>query len=132
MKVEYTLPGLMPDPRAVLAPQSEERPEEAFRSHLSERRVPEIADWRMLLRLNLPAAGATRIGPPPAPNGVDSRDGESQRAWWRTMLHRHTNNIDAGPEGDVPASLQRMLRLLLESQRNEDRIFARHFAEGED
>jgi hypothetical protein len=132
MKVDYTLPGLLPDPPAAPATQSEERTAEAFRSHLSQLRVPEIADWRTLLRLNLPAAGATGLGPPPAPNGVDSRDGESQRTWWRAMLHKHTNAINAGPEEDNQASVHRMLQLLLESQRGEERIFARHFAEGGD
>jgi hypothetical protein len=132
MKVDYTLPGLLPEPPAPPAAQSEERPEGAFRSHLSQPRVPEVTDWRALLKLDVPAAGATRLGPPPTPSGVDSRGGESQRAWWRAMLHKHTSAIDAGPEDDSAAWVHRMLQLLLESQRSEDRIFARHFAEGRD
>jgi len=129
MKVDYTLPGLLPEPPATPSAQSEKPPEEAFRSQLSQLRVPEITDWRALLRLDVPAAGATRIGPPPTPSGVDSRDGESQRTWWRTMLHKHANAIDAGPEEDSAAPVHCMLQLLLESQRSEDRIFARHFGE---
>ena len=132
MKIDYTLPGLLPDPPATTAAQSGKPPEEAFGSHLSQLRVPEITDWRALLRLDVPAAGATRIGPPPTPSGVDSRDGESQRTWWRTMLHKHANALDAGLEDDSGESVHRMLQLLLESQRSEDRIFARHFAEGRD
>ena len=131
MKVDYTLPGLLPDPPAAPDTQPEGGTPEAFRSHLSQLRVPEIADWRVLLRLNVPAAGAVRIGPPPAPNGVDSRDGESQRTWWRAMLQKHTTACDERPE-ERGAPVQRMLQLLLESQRGEDRIFARHFAEGGD
>jgi hypothetical protein len=48
------------------------------------------------------------------------------------MLHKHTNGIDAGADEDTSAPVRRMLQLLLEAQRSEDRIFARHFAEGED
>jgi hypothetical protein len=133
MKVDYTLPGSLPDTPLAPATPSGERPAEAFRSQLQQLRVPEITDWRALLRLNIPATGGARMGPPPAPNGVDSRDGESQRAWWRAMLQKHTQaHTGPGAEEDGQAPVRLMLDLLSESQRREDEIFARHFAEGGD
>jgi hypothetical protein len=131
MKVNYTLPGLLPE--ATVAPVNElgEHPGEAFSLQLQRLRVPEVTDWRVLLRLNAPTAGATGIGPPPMPSGIALRDGASQRAWWRSTLHRHAPPQDQDVDsGSVP--VQRMLGLLSESQRREDEIFARHFAERED
>jgi hypothetical protein len=139
MKVNYTLPGLLPEATAAPATESGERPASPFATQLQRLRAPEIADWRALLRLNIPPAGATGIGPPPAPNGIDLRDGVSQRAWWRGMLHGHMHLLESagqdaasGTETDSHPPVQRMLESLLESQRREDEIFARHFAEDGD
>jgi hypothetical protein len=61
---------------------------------------------------------------------MESRDGVSQRAWWRAMLHKHRAVFQNSANGAVP--VQRMLGLLQEAQGREDEIFARHFTERED
>src|SRR5215831_9053450 len=130
MKVNYTLPGLLPE--ATPAPVTEtDTVAEPFGAYLNRLRAPDFTDWRELLRLNVPQAGATSIAPPQTPRGTDLRDGVSQRAWWRGMLQKHTREEAlAGAEPDIHPSIQRMLTLLLESQQREDEVFARYFAEG--
>jgi len=123
MKVNYTLPGLMPD--AAPSPVAEPGDGEPFVAHLQRLRIPDVTDWRAVLRLNTAPAGATAIAPPPAPGGIGVRDGATQRAWWRNFMERQQSN----PAADK--SVQRMIGLLAESQRREDEIFARHFAEQE-
>jgi hypothetical protein len=134
MRVNYTLPGLLPDASAT---DAGDRPATLFSEHLQLLRAPKFTDWRTLLRLNAPPAGVAGIDAPPAPHGVDSRDAASQRAWWHTMLQKHQAAVDirdADPSGDstLDPSVRRMLAWLSESQRCEDEIFARHFKEAED
>jgi hypothetical protein len=136
MKVNYTLPGLLPEQMEPAAGTGE-RAAEPFGAQLQRLRVPDVTDWRDVLRLNTPPGGNTSLGPPPAPSGTESRDGASQRAWWRGMLHKHMSSQSDAPQETVSGmsasgqtSVQRMLGLLQESQRLEDQIFARHFAEG--
>jgi hypothetical protein len=131
MRVNYTLPGSLPD---VYTTDAGDREAMLFSEHLQMLRAPKFTDWRTLLRLNTPPAGLAGIDPPPAPNGVDSRDAASQRAWWRTMLQKHQGSFgnDAGDtistsESCLDPSVSRMLNWLSESQRCEDEFFARHF-----
>jgi hypothetical protein len=132
MKVNYTLPGLLPEAAPAPLPETDSVVE-PFGAYLNRLRAPDFTDWRELLRLNIPPAGATSIAPPPTPLGVDARDGVSQRAWWRGMLQKHTREEAlAGTESDSHSSVQHMLTLLLESQQREDEVFARYFAEGRD
>jgi hypothetical protein len=136
MRVNYTLPGLLPD---ASTPDAGDRPAMLFSEHLQLLKAPEFTDWRTLLRLNSPPAGLAGIDPPKAPQGVDSRDAASQRAWWRSMLQKHQEPLDRGegdalPQGDstFDPSVRHMLDWLSESQRCEDEIFARHFTEADD
>jgi hypothetical protein len=136
MRVNYTLPGLLPDASAT---DTGDRPAMLFSEHLQLSKAPEFTDWRTLLRLNAPPAGLAGIDAPQALQGVNSRDAASQRAWWRTMLQKHQGPIesdygdavrDSGSTADP--SVGRMLDWLSQSQRCEDEIFARHFTESED
>jgi hypothetical protein len=141
MRVDYTLPGVLPEvtPTAAPAMESGEGETQPFGAHFQRLQVPDVTDWRVVLRLNTLPGGAANIGPPAPPYGIDSRDGASQRAWWRGMLYKHARSFENGrqatssqTEADGHASVARMLGLLSESQRCEDAIFARHFAEGRD
>jgi len=130
MKVNYTLPGLLPEAAPAPLPETDSVVE-PFGAYLNRLRAPDFTDWRELLRLNIPPAGATSMAPPPTPRGIELRDGVSQRAWWRGMLQKHTREeAIAGTESDSHPSVQRMLTLLMESQQREDEVFARYFAEG--
>lgn len=125
MKVNYTLPGLLPESSPKPTAELGERAAESFGTQLQRLRAPQHTDWRTLLRLDQPPAGAGDIGPPPTPSGIHMRDGAFQRAWWRAVLGKHVRLL----ESTSPEPVQRMLGLLLESQRLEDEVFARHFAE---
>jgi hypothetical protein len=136
LRVNYTLPGLLPDTSPT---DAGDRPAMLFSEHLQQLKAPEYADWRTLLRLNVPPAGLAGIDPPKAPHGVDSRDAASQRAWWRNMLQKHQEPLDcdgddASSQGGstLDPSVRHMLDWLSESQRREDEIFARHFTEADD
>jgi hypothetical protein len=134
MKIDYTLPGVLPGIDA--KPSTDvARPSESFGSRLKRLRTPETANWRSVLRLDASPEGATSIGPPPIPLGVEARDGVSQRAWWRAMLDKHTRltgGAAAATEAPDHAAVRRMLAYLLEGQRLEDQMLARHLAEGTD
>ena len=125
MKIDYTLPGSLPELTAVAIPQRGEVPEEPFGEQLRRLRAPQVTNWRDVLRLNAPSAGSRSLAPPAVPAGLEARDGLSQRAWWRGMLQKH--KAPAASNRAVP--LERMLQFLQESQQLEDQIFARHFAE---
>jgi hypothetical protein len=136
MRVNYTLPGVLPD-----APAGEagERPAALFGEHLRRLQAPQVTDWRAVLRLNAPPGGLTGIAPPPAPHGIEVRDGASQRSWWRNMLLKHQDSLleqdgerAAEAESAAASPTRRMIDWLSESQRSEDEIFARHFAEASD
>jgi len=127
MKVDYTLPGLLPE--SALAARADVEYEEQnppFGAQLQRLRAPATADWRAILRLGLTPPGFGSLSAPPVPQGVTLRNASAQRAWWRNLLHRHSSN----PARSQPA-IDDMLNLLQEAQRREDRIFARHFAEDE-
>jgi hypothetical protein len=130
MKVNYTLPGMLPEASRMPAADGGEPAVESFGTQLQRLRAPEFTDWRRLLRLDVPPAGLAGIGPPPAPHGIDWRDGASERAWWRGMLQKHAalpESADSDPDDERP--VERMLRYLQESQQREDEIFTRQVAE---
>jgi hypothetical protein len=134
MRLNYTLPGLLPEEPPPPAEETGERPVVPFGAHLQRLSAPEFKDWRTLLRLNAAPAGLAGVGPPKAPHGIESRDGASQRAWWRRMLEKHAGPLesDCNNDANIDLSVQRMLGWLSESQRREDEIFARYFAEAAD
>jgi hypothetical protein len=125
MKVNYTLPGLLPE----AVPQSSGESgahTEPFGAHLQRMRTPERTDWRSVLHLNAAPAGSAGIGPPPAQHSASASDGASERGWWRAALDRHTRQASGSP---VPSSVHDMIALLTRAQRLENEVFARHFAE---
>jgi hypothetical protein len=133
MKVNYTLPGMLPEASRAPSAETGELAAEPFGVQLQRLRAPEFTDWRALLRLDAPPAGLAGIGPPPAPPGIDWRDGASERAWWRGMLQKHTALFESqGADPGSERAIGRMLSCLQESQRREDEIFARQVAEGGD
>jgi hypothetical protein len=135
MRVNYTLPGMLPE---ASAKETGDSPAMLFSEHLQLLQAPHFADWRTLLRLNAPPAGLAGIDAPPTPLGVDSRDAASKRSWWHTMLQKHRGPIDdetdaaSNDNSTLDQPVRRMLDWLSESQRCEDEIFARHFTEAED
>lgn len=130
MKVNYTLPGLFPESRIESGQEPGiTAPEESFGSQLQRLRVPEITDWKQVLRLGMPSDGLTALAPPPAPYGLDPRDPASQRAWWRGMLQKHL--AASVPKQATNDPVANMLGSLLDAQRREDEVFARHFTESE-
>jgi hypothetical protein len=133
MKVNYTLPGMLPEASRMPAAEVGERALEPFGAQLQRLRAPEFTDWRKLLRLDAPPAGLAGIGPPPAPQGIGWRDGASERNFWRGMLQKHAPLLEeSDTDPDREPAVQRMLTYLQESQWREDEIFARQVAEGRD
>jgi hypothetical protein len=133
MKVNYTLPGMLPEAARTPAAEAGEHGLEAFGTQLQRLRTPEFTDWRTLLRLDAPLAGLAGIGPPPVPRGVGWREGASGRSWWRGMLRKHAALLESSdPDTDDEPPVQRMLAYLQESQQREDEIFARQMAEEKD
>ena len=125
MKVNYTLAGSLPESGIAGADGTgAASPSESFAAHLNRLRVPDVTDWKQVLRLDPDSAGMAALGPPSVPMGIDSRTGSEQRAWWRGMLQKHMPLANGDAAGY-------MLQRLAEYQRSEDTIFARHFAEGE-
>jgi hypothetical protein len=132
MRVNYTLPGLLPtDP----SPAETARPGDSpFRARLSAVPTPRWANWRNLLRLDEAPESAASIGPPPRPPGLDVHDAAAQRLLWRQMLDRRIAALEAG--GDFASradaqAVERMLALLARFREVEDEIAARHLAESE-
>ncbi len=121
MKIDYTLPGLLPAPVAPPAPS--ESTGLAFRSRLAMLRPQPRADWRELLRLD--RAPAAPIGPPPRPAGLESTEGPAQRAQWQHMLERHSALLPAGGEA---GPVGRMMALLFNLRDMQQAVVARHLA----
>lgn len=133
MRVQYSLPGLVPRPVAPAAPDIQ--PGESFASRIEKLRAARAPDWRDILQLDARPAGAQHIGPPPRPLDLDSRDGIEQRAYWRRMLDNHVRAFEdasgsAAGSREAPA-IQRMLSLLVAMQRAGDAVVARHLAEAQ-
>jgi hypothetical protein len=137
MKVNYTLPGVLPETFPAEGTEAGEHAGEPFATRLQRLQIPDLTDWRSVLRLDVPADGVTTIAPPVSPDGIGPGDGISRRTWWRGMLQRHSHlmesaRLEIGSEVDDQVCMQRMLTILLEAHQREEEIFARYFAEHED
>jgi len=137
MKIDYTLPGVLPEHVAPTSPESPASYAQTFGEQFRRLRSAQKSDWREILHLDAPVRGADALEPPPVPHGLHTADAASTRAWWRTMLQRHSADLAKGeeerwstPDDDGPL-VSRMLNLLRESQQREDQILARTFIEGE-
>jgi hypothetical protein len=129
MRVHYTIPGLAPLPDPAPAPHAPEKA--SFQSRLRRLSVSLPRNWRDLLRLNVPPAAATLIGPPPRPPTLETGDAARERIRWRIMLDAHTRALQ-GSQQDAAGelrSVERMLALLNEYRRLEDAVVARHISE---
>ena len=132
MRVQYTLPGIIPPPVATgtgeIAVQGP-----SFRSRIRRLTGPVTMTWKRLLRLDRPGDPAI-VGPPPKPASMEVRDVASTRARWRELIERHgrlfnDNVLDfvaLGVQRDSDlARLHRMMSLLAHYQSGEDAIVAR-------
>ena len=135
MRVNYTLPGFLP---AEATPTEPKRPGDSpFRARFTLVPAARWADWKSLLRLDLPPVNASTIGPPPKPPGLEIQDAASQRLMWRQMLDRHLDRpeddrSDADPAaGSGYHAIGRMLTLLMRFQDVEGEVASRHLAERE-
>src|SRR5215472_1906057 len=106
MRVNYTLPGMLPEASRARGADAAEQVVEPFGAQLQRLRAPDFTDWRALLRLDAPPPGLAGFGPPPAPQGIEWRDGVSERAWWRGLLRKHAAASDVDPR------VERMLAYL--------------------
>ena len=126
MRVNYTLPGLLPTEPS---PTETARPGDSpFRARLNAVPTPKWANWRSLLRLDEAPESAASIGPPPRPPGLDIGDPAARRLLCRQLLDRRIAALEDGV--DTPA-VARMLALLMRFREVEDEIVARHLAESE-
>ncbi|HWR49889.1 MAG TPA: hypothetical protein VN428_02210 [Bryobacteraceae bacterium] len=132
MKVQYSLPGLVPRPIAP-AP-AEMQPGESFQSRLETLRSASAPDWREVLQLGLRPAGAQHIGPPPRPVDLELRDGIEQRGYWRRMLEARVRAFEnsggsAATSREEAGAVHKMLSLLMAMQQAADSVVARHLSE---
>jgi hypothetical protein len=135
MRVNYTLPGLLP---AETTPAETGRTGDSpFRARLSLVPAPRWLNWKSLLRLEEPPLNAASIGPPPRPASFNVEDAATERLIWRQMLDRLVEAVgDAAPAGDSASGgdtqpVERMLALLMRFRDVEDAMAAQHLAEAE-
>lgn len=133
MKVQYSLPGLVPRPVAPAGPDIQ--PGESFVSRMEKLRAAKTPDWREILQLNTLPAGAQHVGPPPRPFDLGLRDAVEQRSYWRRMLDDRVRAFElsgggtSGSQG--AAAVRRMLSLLVAMQRASDAVVTRHLSEAQ-
>jgi len=131
MRVNYTLPGLMPmEPAPAEVSRTGDSP---FRGRLGIAPAPRWLNWRNLLRLEDVPVNALTIGPPPRPGGFEPSDPLTMRVVWRRMLDRHVEAVGSDPEPSRPdtQAIERMLAVLMRFRDDEDEMIARHLAESE-
>lgn len=88
--------------------------------------------WRQLLRINRGAQVDPLLSPPLSPAGFSATNSASERNIIRRMLDNHASNTESAASGDRSAgqtgrgqSVERMLTLLAEGQREHDNLMAR-------
>ena len=123
MRIQYTLPGLMPTPSPVEAP---EQFPGTFKATMRRVRSTSRSNWRRLLRLDRHGSVGISVGPPPRPVGLEMRDAAYERTRWRGMLEQKTAAFEQGPGTEA---IEQMLQLLLTYQQQEDSISARSLVE---
>jgi hypothetical protein len=131
MRVNYTLPGLMPmEPSPAEVSRTGDSP---FRARIGIAPAPRFLNWRSLLRLEQVPVNAAVIGPPPRPAELDSTDAATMRVNWRRMLDRQVESFAASADPSRPdtQAIERMLSLLMRFRDDEDDVTARRLAESE-
>src|SRR5262245_13050521 len=123
MRVQYTLPGLLPSPTPVDGPDQFPG---TFKTTIRRVKTASLSGWRRLLRLDGVAGLGITVGPPPRPAGFEMRDVASERLRWRGMLEQKVTCFEQAP-GMEP--VEQMLQLLLAYQHQEDSISARSLSE---
>ena len=137
MRVEYTLPGMLPAVTRRFATHEVKRPS-LFRSrlHVLSSQLP--VSWRHVLRVDRPGPAQALLGPPPLPPTIEMRDVAGERVRWRDLLERHSRPfrepwgiaaVAAGIDAAGIRSMQRMIGVLLRLQELEDGVVARHLSE---
>ena len=124
MRIEYTLPSLIPTP----APETTQTPEQfpgSFANAVRKSRTPARTNWRQLFHLD----SNPTLPPPRKPVGLEMRDAASERGRWRRMLDQGARNFDGLTDKRGAERIGRMLNLLMEYQQHELRISARSMNE---
>ena len=131
MRVHYTLPGMQPSRSTQAVTSQEITP--SFKSRLRRLSTSLPLSWKRMLRLDQPTFNATLFGPPPRPPTLELKDAASERLRWRNLLERQSRSF-VGLKAESQSvqelrSVQRMLNLLLNYQRMEDAVIARHLTD---
>lgn len=123
MKINYTLPGLVPE--TDVGKEIVESFDSPFKNRMEafERKQP--VAWRDLLGLNRQAPDPSQVAAPPPSN---SSEAAAIRQQWRDLLGRHASADSL--QGAAPP-VQRMMRLLATYQKESDRLFSMGLAETE-
>jgi len=131
MRVQYTLPGLIP----VETPAIENETGALFRAKLTVAVTPRGLDWQDLLRLDRLPASASAIGPPPGSDLAGSRDAAAERLRWEQMLNRQIDSLESSSEPEGAAekgrrrAIERMLALLVRFRELEESMASRQLSE---
>jgi hypothetical protein len=134
MRVQYTLPGLLP----AESPVSEglEPAGGPFLGRLQSLPLPRTLNWKSLLHLDEEPFDPTSIHPPSRPASLDFRDRVAERWNWVQMLSRLAavsgTQSDEMPSNTADRAIERMLTMLTDFREAEDFITARYLAETEE
>jgi len=128
MKVQYTFPGVISQPRdsAAIAPSEGA----TFRSRLQKLAGRLPLRWKQILKLDVPPQGVEWIEAPPRSPDFDQKDLIDSRWQWRELLERHAGASAGGHSAQSSENVQKMLALLIRYQIMEQELTARHLAEG--
>ena len=126
MRVDYTLPSLIPESLPELPGSTEAAL--SFRDQLRTPASSVEVNWQQEFHLDSRPVNATYIGPPPRPKSMEVRDIDSERTRWRGMLTRHYNsaNSSTAPASSGQSAVRTMLDMLLDMQGAEDEIVSRN------
>ena len=129
MRVDYTLPGLIPTPEP--GPPLNIPEKATFRGRLKRLSAPVGRSWRRMLRLE--GAAPPQISPPPMPASFERWEPAEIRLKWRGLLERHSERFQdpagSGLPPDDAKAAQRMLAVLWKYQQMEDALMARQLME---
>jgi hypothetical protein len=132
MKIDYTLPGLVPSPAPPPAVSEANANGLGFRVRLAMLRPQARVDWRELLRLDRAPAAANLMGPPPRPAGVEAQAGPALRARWQRMLDRHSSLLGEAGGGENTGRVRQMVALLWNLRDLEQAAVARHLSSAQE
>ena len=130
MRIEYTLPSLIPTPAPETTPPAEQFPGK-FANTIRRIKTPPHSNWRRLLRLDRAEPSAMVFAPPQQPPGLQMRDSTAERLQWRSMLEDGVRCLSEPMQNPTASDrnkaerIGRMLHLLIEYQQQESSITAR-------